>query len=77
MPMSGEHLQPVLDGYAHFLMEEDLALEKHQPHLVRWVREFLLFAQRHAGYTFERTPDLRLAQVGEPVTVKPRWMRHA
>jgi len=47
MPMSGEHLQAVLDGYAKFLRDKDLALPKHQPYLVRWVREFLLFAQGH------------------------------
>jgi len=47
MPMSGEHLQAVLDVYAKFLRDKDLALPKHQPYLVRWVREFLLFAQGH------------------------------
>ena len=42
-------MQTVLDGYAQFLREKDLALPKHQPCLVRWVREFLLFAQEHGG----------------------------
>jgi hypothetical protein len=37
------HLHEVLDGYAKFLQDKDLALDKHQPYLVRWVREFLLF----------------------------------
>ena len=35
------HLHEVLDGYAKFLQDKDLALDKHQPYLVRWVRDFL------------------------------------
>jgi hypothetical protein len=50
MPVSEERLQTVLDGYAKFLCDKDLALPKHQPYFVRWVREFLLFAQGHGGY---------------------------
>ena len=68
--MSGEHLRTVLDGYAKFLQETDLALPKHQPYLVRWVREFLLFAQGHGGYTSEQTLDMFLAGVGGRVGVK-------
>lgn len=49
----------MLDGYAKFLKDKNLALDKHQPYLVRWVREFLLFARTHAGYSFEQTLDLR------------------
>jgi hypothetical protein len=37
-------MQAALDGYAKFLREKDLALPKHQPYLVRWVREFLPLA---------------------------------
>ena len=51
--MNEARLQAVLAGFATFLREKDLALPKHQPYLVRWVREFLLFAQGHGGYTFE------------------------
>lgn len=40
----GDHLHELPDGYAKFLQEKKLAMDKHQPHLVRWVREFLLFA---------------------------------
>jgi len=40
----GDQLHEVLDGYAKFLQQKNLALDKHQPYLVRWVREFLLFA---------------------------------
>ncbi len=54
----GDHLHEVLDGYAKFLQEKKLALDRHQPYLVRWVREFLLFARTHAGYSFEDTLDL-------------------
>ena len=52
------HLQEVLDGYAKFLHDRSLALDKHQPYLVRWVREFLLFAWTNAGYSFEQTLDM-------------------
>ena len=38
--MSGERLQATLNGYAKFLRERDLAFPKHQPYLVRCVREF-------------------------------------
>ena len=77
MPVGGERLQTALDGYARFLREKDLALPKHQPHLVRWVRDFLLFAQGHAGYTFEQTLDMFLAEVGERVGVKPWQIQQA
>ena len=40
-----EALESVLEGYASFLRERMLAPLKHQPHLVRWVQEFLLFAE--------------------------------
>ena len=43
------HLREALDGYAKFLQEKNLALDKHQPYLVRWVAEFLRFAWAHAG----------------------------
>ena len=52
MPEPGQRVQAVLDGYARFLLDRDLALPKHQPYLVRWVREFLAFATDHAGCTF-------------------------
>ena len=52
------HLHEVLGGYAKFLQDKNLALDKHQPYLVRRVREFLLFARAHAGYSFEQTLDL-------------------
>jgi len=57
----GDHLHEVLDGYAKFLQEKNLALDKHQPYLVHWVREFLLFARTHAGYSFEQTLERFLA----------------
>ena len=61
---AGVRIQAVLEGYAKFLKEKDLALPKHQPYLVRWVREFLLFAQGHGGYTFEQTLYVFLAVMG-------------
>jgi hypothetical protein len=66
MDMEGfdKQLRKILEGYANFLREKELAVSKHQPHLVRWVREFLVFAREHAGSTFEQTLDLFLATVG-------------
>ena len=71
------HLHEVLDGYAKFLQDKDLALDKHQPYLVRWVRDFLLFARAHAGYSFEQTLDLFLAEVGGRVGTKPWQLQQA
>ena len=71
--MSGaeEKLQAVLEGYSNFLREKKLPLPKHQPHLVRWVREFLLFAKEHSDYTFEQTLDMFLNTRGERTGIKP------
>jgi len=66
-----ERLRAVLGGYSNFLRDKKLAARKHQPHLVRWVREFLLFARQHGGYTFGQRLDLFLAKVGRRVGVKP------
>ena len=33
-------MREVLNGYAKFLQEKNLALDMHQPYLVRWVAEF-------------------------------------
>jgi len=55
------HLHEVLGGYAKFLQDKNLALDKQQPYLVRWVREFLLFARAH-GAPWSR----------EAVTTRPR-----
>ncbi|HPP22317.1 MAG TPA: hypothetical protein PK235_16015 [Phycisphaerae bacterium] len=70
-------MREVLDGYAKFLQEKDLALDKHQPYLVRWVAEFLRFARAHAGYSFEQTLDLFLAEVGGRVGTKPWQLQQA
>lgn len=48
-------MREVLDGYAIFLQERDLALDKHQPCLVGWVAEFPRFARACVGYSFEQT----------------------
>ncbi|SHF28959.1 hypothetical protein SAMN02745206_01693 [Desulfacinum infernum DSM 9756] len=53
-----EKLKAVLQGYANFLREKKLALLKHRSHLVRWVREFVVFAEKHRDCTFE--PNLGL-----------------
>jgi len=54
MAKVGKALESVLEGYVSFLRERMLAPLKHQPHLVRWVREFLLFAKQHAAIPSSR-----------------------
>jgi len=49
----GGKLKAVLDGFDNFLRNRELALPQHRPNLVRWVREFLLFAISHKGFSFE------------------------
>jgi len=61
----------VLAGYANFLREKDVALPQRQSYLVRWVREFLLFAQERSGYTFEQTLDLFLSEIAACAPLKP------
>ena len=53
------------------------ASAKHQPHLVRWVQEFLLFAEEYGGYTFEQALDLSLLALGERVGIKPWQIQQA
>ena len=72
-----EQLRKILEGYANFLREKELALSKHQPYLVHWVRSFLLFARDHGGYTFEQTLDLFLAEVGGRVGTKSWQLQQA
>jgi len=69
MPGAANKLQEVLDGYSKVLREKDLAPAGHQPHLVRWVREFLVFTMDHRGYSFQQTLDLFVAEVGARVGV--------
>jgi hypothetical protein len=57
MPDIANDLHGVLDGYSMLLREKDLAPVVHQAHFVRWVREFLLFAQTYRGYSFEQSLD--------------------
>jgi hypothetical protein len=50
---------------------------KHQPYLAERVREFLLFARQHAGYSFEQTLELFLAELGRPAGVEPWQIQQA
>lgn len=68
---SDDRLTEVLDGYGASLREKGLVLAKHQPYLVRWVRDFLLFARGHGGYTFEQTQDMFLAEIGSALGPSP------
>jgi integrase len=53
------------------LQEKKLAIPKHQAYLVQRVREFLLFARQHAGYSFEQTLELFLAELGRRAGIQP------
>jgi len=72
MGAGGERLQAVLEGYDRFLIEKELSGQKERPHLVRRVREFLLFARAHGAFTFEQTLDLFLAR-GNGLARSPGW----
>jgi len=73
----GKAFESVLESYGSFLQERMLAPPKHQPHLARWVREFLLFAEEHRGCTFEQTLNLFLLALGERVGIQSRQIQHA
>jgi len=77
MRKADEKLKTALEGYSNFLREKKLTLPKHQPHLVRWVREFLIFSAEHRGYTFEQTLDMFLDTLGERTGIKPWQIRQA
>ena len=65
----------VLDGYAEFLKERELALPRYRSHLVRWVCEFPLFAQNRRGFTFEQTRSLFLDVLKKLGGIQPWQMR--
>ena len=50
--------EEVLEGFSNFLRERGLARINHIPYLVRWVKEFLGFARKLRGYTFEQAKGL-------------------
>ena len=77
MMSTDDRLQEVLDGYGGFLRDRSLAQPREQPYMVRWVREFLLFARGHGGYTFEQTLDLFLAALGGRVGIQPWQIQQA
>jgi len=72
-----ERLNQVLAGYATFLRVRIWPWLSTSRTWVRWVREFLLFARDHGGYTFEQTLDLFLAEVGGRVRTKPWQLQQA
>ncbi|MBI2570041.1 MAG: phage integrase N-terminal SAM-like domain-containing protein [Candidatus Schekmanbacteria bacterium] len=77
MTEAGDPLGAVLDGYASFLRQRQLAPPQQQSFLVRWVRELLRFARQQRGYTFERTLDAFLAEVGNRVGTEPWQVRQS
>ena len=58
-----------------FLREKDFAPATQQPHLVRPVRGFLLFAETYRGYSVEQTRDLFLTHARAHIGVKPWQLR--
>lgn len=71
------NIRSVLDGYSNFLKRMELAPAKHQPYLVKWVREFLIFARKRHNYTFEQTLDGFLAVLGKRAGIKPWQIQQA
>lgn len=71
------HLREVLDGYAKCIQDKNLALDKHQRYLVRWVGEFLRFDRARAGYRFEQALGLFRAAAGGRVGTKPGQLQQA
>ncbi len=77
MAEAGGRLRSVLGKYANFLRERKLALPKHQSHLVRRVREFLLFAWQQGPSGFVQARE-RMSSICYPVKRKKRpvrWMK--
>ncbi len=72
-----ETLRDVLDGFDTFLKEKDLAPARQRPHLVRRVRQFLLFARDQKGFTFSQTRDLFLDTIKEEGGIQPWQIRQA
>lgn len=72
MPHDGDAWQKVLAGYSNFLCEKDLAPAPQRPLLVRWIREFLTFAQAYRGFTFEQALDLFLSEIDNRLGTKPK-----
>jgi len=72
-----ERLSEVLDGYDKFLLQKDLVPGKQREYMVRWTRNFLLFAREHGGYSFEQTLDMFLAEVGNRIGTKPWQVQQA
>jgi len=72
-----ETLGDVLDGFAAFLKEKDMAPPKQRPHLVRRVRQFLLFARKRRGFTFSQTRDLFLDAIKDECGIQPWQIRQA
>lgn len=70
-------LKPVLDGFTEFLMTRQLTDKTHLPFLVRWVRDFLLFAHGKSNYTFEQCRDLFLEEIGNNEIYQPWQVRQA
>ena len=77
MRQGDDRLNGVLTGFGSFLQQKRLAEHRQRPHLVQRVREFLLFAREHRGYTVEQTLDLLLAEMGDRVGIKPWQVRQA
>ena len=75
--MPDSALDRVLKDYAAFLRKRRLALPKHPPYMVRWVREFLVFAAEHRGYTFEQTVDMFSAALDKRDDIKPWQIQQA
>ncbi|MHC4884862.1 MAG: integron integrase [Planctomycetota bacterium] len=67
----------VLRGFEAYLVKKGLGTERERPHLVRWTRDFLLFAKPLTDYSFEQAKALYLESLGQRPEIRPMQIRQA
>lgn len=75
--MDSSALATLLDDFEAFLATNRLALEWARPHMTRWVRSFLQFAEEHRGLTFDQTLDAFLEHLDHRGFVEDWQIRQA
>ncbi len=77
MPASLDRLSKVLKEFGEYLNRKQLAPKKTQPHLVRWARDFLRFAGKYRGLSFEEAMASYLQDLGKRQEIKDWQVRQA
>jgi integron integrase len=75
--MRTDALMTLLADFELFLKKQDLTPPNTRPHLVRWVKEFLLFAEDHRNQSFDQTLDHFLNEVGTRSDIQPWQIQQA